>query len=71
MFGTKLLPVLQYSSERKSCSLCPDRQSYSKLKAQWFRRVLLSPKGTVSNLFGALIVGTAKIVNYLKLRNLV
>ena len=51
MFGTELLPVLQYSGDRNPCSLCPDRQSYSKLKTQWFRRAVLSPKGTVSNFF--------------------
>jgi len=66
MSGKKLFPLLQYSSEMNTCSVCTDRQSYSKLKALWFRRALLSPKGVVSNFIGTLIVGTAKTVNYFK-----
>jgi hypothetical protein len=66
MSGTKFFPLLQYSSEWNTCSVCTDRQSYSKLKALRFRRAVLFPKGVVSNFIGMLIVGTTKIVNYLK-----
>ena len=62
----KLFSVLHCSSEKNICSVCTDKQSYSKLKALWFRRGLLSPKGIVSNFIGTLIVGTAKTVNYFK-----
>jgi hypothetical protein len=66
MSGTRFSPSCNTVMRGTPAQFVPIDRAILNFKALWFRRALLSPKGTVPNFIGTLIVGMAKTLNYFK-----